>query len=42
MKSDNEMKEGLFDLAKDALYVTNSGHPFSRKGVIGICASTSQ
>lgn len=33
------MKEVLFDLANDALYVTNSGHPFSRKGVIGICAS---
>ena len=39
MKSDNEMKEVLFDLTNDALYVANSGQPFTRKGVIGICAS---
>ena len=39
MKSDNEMKEVLFDLANDALYVANGGRSFTRKGVIGICAS---
>ncbi len=38
MNSDNERKEVLFDLANDALYVANSGRPFTRKGVIGICA----
>ena len=33
------MKEVLFDLSEDALYVANGGHTFTREGVIGICAS---
>lgn len=39
MNRDGKMKEVLFDLASDALYVANGGRPFTRKGVIGICAS---
>ena len=39
MNSDSKMKEVLFDLVDDALYVANGGHLFTRKGVIGICAS---
>ena len=39
MNSDSKMKEVLFDLANDVLYVANGGRPFTRKGVIGICAS---
>ena len=39
MSGSNKMKEVLFDLTDDALYVANGGHPFSRRGVIGICAS---
>ena len=38
--SDNDgKKEVLFDLCDEALYVANSGRAFTRKGVIGICAS---
>ena len=33
------MKEVLFDLSDEALNVANSGHTFTREGVIGICAS---
>ena len=33
------MKEVLFDLSDEALYVANNGHTFTREGVIGICAS---
>ena len=33
------MKEVLFDLSDEALNVANSGQPFTREGVIGICAS---
>ena len=39
MNSDSKTKEVLFDLTKDALYVANGGRRFTRKGVIGICAS---
>ena len=39
MNSDSKIKEVLFDLVDDALYVANGGRPFTRKGVIGICAS---
>ena len=31
--------EVLFEVAEDALLVANDGLPFTRKGVIGICAS---
>ena len=39
MSNEGEKKEVLFDLSDDALYVANSGHTFTREGVIGICAS---
>ncbi len=39
MNSGREMKAALFELGRDALYVVNSGRTFTRKGVIGICAS---
>ena len=40
MKNDYDaMKEVLFDLSDDALYVANCGRKFTRDGVIGICAS---
>ena len=39
MNGDRKMKEVLFCLVDDALYVANGGRPFTRKGVIGICAS---
>ncbi len=39
MSGGSKMKEVLFDLTNDALYVTNGGRSFTRKGVIGICAS---
>lgn len=32
-------KEVLFEFSDDVLYVANSGHIFTREGVIGICAS---
>ena len=34
-----ERRDALFELADDALYVANGGRPFSRLGVIGICAA---
>lgn len=39
MNSDSKIKEVLFDPVDDALSVANGGHLFTRKGVIGICAS---
>ena len=39
MNSDSKIKEVLFDLTNDELYVANGGRPFNRQGVIGICAS---
>lgn len=40
MSNNSEERRGaLFELADDALYVANDGHPFSRLGVIGICAA---
>ena len=39
MNDGSKMKEVLFDLGDDALYVANGGYPFSRQGVIGICRS---
>lgn len=34
-----ERRGALFELTDDALYVANDGRPFSRLGVIGICAA---
>ena len=39
MKGNGVMKEVLFCLVDDALYVANGGDCFTRQGVIGICAS---
>ena len=39
MNRGGKMNEALFVLVEDALYVANGGRPFTRKGVIGICAS---
>lgn len=39
MSNYDKRKEVLFDLSDEALYVANSGHTFTREGVIGICAS---
>ena len=40
MSNNSEERRGaLFELADDALYVANGGRPFSRLGVIGICAT---
>ena len=39
MNDHDIMKETLFELSEDALYVANGGHTFTREGVIGICAS---
>ena len=35
----NRGNEILFEVTENALLVANGGHPFSRKGVISICAS---
>ena len=37
--SNNSEKSALFELTDSALYVANGGRPFSRLGVIGICAA---
>ena len=34
-----ERRGALFELTDDALYVANDGRPFSRLGVIGVCAA---
>ena len=39
MNDHDIMKETLFELSDDALYVANGGHTFTREGVIGVCAS---
>ena len=40
MSNNSEERRGaLFELADDALYVANDGRPFSRLGVIGVCAT---
>ena len=40
MSNNSEKRRGaLFELTNDALYVANDGRPFSRLGVIGVCAT---